>query len=165
MLSPLLPARAFGAKIGAWEKGAIMSIGSIGTALSGALAQTQRLANSANNVANQRSTGAIPAADGTVQPGQTQAFQPQNLSQTAVTGPNGQGQGTRVVARPTTPAYIPEYQPDSTDANEQGLVAAPNVDPVTERVDQISSLRAFQANLATIRAQDELERSAIDALA
>lgn len=142
-----------------------MSIGSISTALSGALAQTQRLAGSANNVANQRSTGAIPAADGSVQPGQTQAFQPQSFGQTAVAGANGQGQGTRVVARPTTPAYIPEYQPDSRDANADGLVAAPNVDPAAERVDQISSLRAFQANLALIRTQDDMERSAIDSLA
>lgn len=142
-----------------------MSIGGISTALSGALAQTQRLAGSANNVANQRSIGAVPAADGSVPPGQTQAYQPQSFGQTAVTGPNGQGQGTRVVARPTTPAYIPEYQPDSTQANADGLVAAPNVDPVAERVDQISSLRAFQANLALIRTQDEMERSAIDSLA
>ncbi|OYQ36491.1 hypothetical protein CHU95_04510 [Niveispirillum lacus] len=142
-----------------------MSIGSISTALSGALAQTQRLAGSANNVANQRSTGAIPAADGTVQPDQTQAYQPQSFSQTAVGGPNGQGQGTRVVARPVTPAYIPEYQPDSTDANTDGLIAAPNVDPAAERLDQISSLRAFQANLALIRTQDEIERSAINSLA
>ncbi len=142
-----------------------MSIGGIGAALSGALAQTQRLNGSANNVANQRSTGAIPAADGSVQPGQTQAYQPQSFGQTAVTGTNGQGQGTRVVARPTTPAYIPEYQPDSPDANADGLVAAPNIDPVSERVDQISSLRAFQANLAIIRTQDDMERSAIDTLA
>ena len=142
-----------------------MSIGSISTALSGALAQTQRLANSANNVANQGSTGAVPAANGTVQPGQVQAFQPQSLGQTAVTGANGQGLGTRVVARPTTPAYIPEYQPDSPNANSDGLIAVPNVNPVTERLDQITALRAFQANLATIRTQDELERSAIDALA
>lgn len=142
-----------------------MSIGGISTALSGALAQAQRLNGSASNVANQRSTGAIPAADGSVQPGQTQAYQPQSFGQTAVAGVNGQGQGTRVVARPTTPAYIPEYQPDSPNANAGGLVAAPNVDPVTERVDQISSLRAFQANLATIRTQDEMERSAIDTLA
>ena len=78
---------------------------------------------------------------------------------------NGQGQGTRVVSRPTTPAYIPEYQPDSPDANADGLVAAPNVDPAAERVDQIGSLRAFQANLAVIRTQDEMERSAIDTLA
>lgn len=142
-----------------------MSIGSISTGLSGALAQTQRLAGSASNVANQRSTGAIPAADGTVQPGQTPAYQPQSVGQVAVAGANGQGQGTRVVARPTTPAYIPEYQPDSPNANANGLVAAPNVDPVAERVDQISSLRAFQANLALIRTQDDMERSAIDTLA
>lgn len=142
-----------------------MAIGSTSIALSGALAQTQRLAGSANNVANLRSTGAIPAATGGVGPGQTQAYQPQTIAQTSVAGPDGQGQGTRVVARPTTPAYLPEYQPDSPDANADGLIAAPNVDPVRETVDQVASLRAFQANLATIRAQDELERSAIDTLA
>ncbi|MFV3073859.1 flagellar basal body rod protein FlgC [Niveispirillum fermenti] len=142
-----------------------MSIGGINIALSGALAQTQRLAVSAGNVANLRSTGAIPAADGTVQPGQSQPYQPQTASQTSVAGPGGQGQGTRVVARPTTPAYLPEYQPDSPDANADGLVAAPNVDIVGESVGQMTALRAFQANLATIRTQDEMERSAIDTLA
>ncbi len=142
-----------------------MSISSTSIALSGALAQAQRLAGSANNVANIRSTGAIPAADGSVQPGQKQAYQPVSTGQTSVTGANGQGQGARVVSKPTTPAYLPEYQPDSTDANDQGLVAAPNVDITRESVDQVASLRAFQANLATIRTQDELERSAIDTLA
>lgn len=142
-----------------------MANGGISNALSGALAQTQRLSVSASNVANQRSTGAIPAADGTVQPGQNQPYQPQTASQTSVTGPDGQGQGTRVVARPTTPAYLPEYQPDSPDANADGLVAAPNVDIAGEQAGQITALRAFQANLAAIRTQDEMERSAIDTLA
>jgi flagellar basal-body rod protein FlgC len=142
-----------------------MSISSTSIALSGALAQTQRLSGSASNVANIRSTGALPAADGSVQPGQRPAYQPVATGQTSVTGANGQGQGTRVVSKPVTPAYIPEYQPDSPDANGQGLVAAPNVDITTESVDQVTSLRAFQANLATLRTQDEMERSAINTLA
>lgn len=137
----------------------------IGTSLSGALAQTRLLANSAQNIANQRSTGAIPAADGTVPAGKNAAFQAQSLGTAAVTGANVQGQGTRIVARPTTPAYIPEYNPDDSNADASGLVAAPNVDIARERVDQISSLRAFQANLAALRTQDEVERSLIDSLA
>lgn len=137
----------------------------IGTSLSGALAQTQLLGNSAQNIANQRSTGTIPAADGAVPAGKAAAFQPQSLGTAAVTGANGQGQGTRIVARPTTPAYIPEYRPDDSNADASGLVAAPNVDIARERVDQIGALRAFQANLAALRTQDEVERSLIDNLA
>lgn len=134
-------------------------------ALSGALAQTQRLAASANNVANAGSIGAIPAADGTIPAGQSPAYTPTASGQTAVAGANGEGQGTRAVFRPTTPAYVPEYQPDSPQANADGMVARPNVDLAAERVDQIGQLRAYQANLAVLRTEDEMQRSAINSLA
>lgn len=138
----------------------ISGISNIG--LSGALAQTQRLSVTANNVANIRTTGAIPAADGTVSAGQNQAYQPQTAAQVAVTGANGQGQGTRAVSTLTNPSYVQEYQPDSPDANADGLVAAPNVDIATETVNQMSGLRAYQANLATIATADEMARSVLD---
>jgi flagellar basal-body rod protein FlgC len=133
---------------------------SLTTALSGALAQTQRLSNSASNVANARSTGAIPGTDGTVPDGKTAAYAP-TATDTVATN----GGGTRAVSRPVTPAYIPEYQPDSPQADENGLIAAPNVDPVTETTTQISALSAYKANLAVIRTQDDMEREAINTVA
>lgn len=142
-----------------------ITTGTTSIALSGALAQTQRLAASANNVANAGSIGAIPGADGAVATGQSPAYAPTSSSQASVAGANGQGQGTRAVFRPTTPAYLPEYQPDSAQANADGMVARPNVDLAAERVDQIGQLRAYQANLAVLRTEDEMQRSAINSLA
>jgi flagellar basal-body rod protein FlgC len=134
--------------------------GSLTSALSGAMAQTQRLSNSAGNVANARSTGAIPGTDGAVPTGKSAAYAP-NATDTVATD----GGGTRAVSRPVTPAYIPEYQPDSPQADGNGLVAAPNVDPVNETTTQIGALSAYKANLAVIRTQDDMQREAINTLA
>lgn len=135
-----------------------MSIAST-IALSGALAQTQRLAGSANNVANARSTGTLPAADGTVPADKRAAYRPVTAGQVAVTGPDGQGQGTRTVFRPSNPGYLPEYQPDSPDADAAGMVAAPAVDLPAERVDQMAALQAYKANLAVLRTEDEMQQA------
>jgi flagellar basal-body rod protein FlgC len=42
------------------------------------------------------------------------------------------------------------YQPSHPDADANGFVALPNVDPAEEMVDMMSSARAYQANLAAI---------------
>lgn len=127
--------------------------------LSGALAAGNRLGISAQNVANARSVGARPGVEG------QQPYQPQAPAQQAVAGPDGQGLGTRVTARPVTPPFLAEFQPDSPNADTGGLVAAPNVDLAGERVEQLGSLRAYQANLAVLRAQGKMEREAMDILA
>lgn len=127
--------------------------------LSGALAAGNRLGISAQNVANARSVGALPGVEG------RQPYQPQAPAQQAVAEPDGQGLGTRVVARPVTPPFLAELQPDSPSADAGGLVAAPNVDLAGERVEQLGSLRAYQANLSVLRAQGEMEREAMDILA
>ncbi|PWC33810.1 flagellar basal body rod C-terminal domain-containing protein [Azospirillum sp. TSO35-2] len=126
-------------------------VGSIGVALGGLTAQTRRLDASASNVANVRSTGALPAAGGT-----SQAYQPLAVSQSA-TNP-----GTRATFTPITPAYLPEYAPDDPAASADGMVAAPNVDLATERVNQLTANRAYGANVAVVRTQDEMLTSLLD---
>jgi flagellar basal-body rod protein FlgC len=42
------------------------------------------------------------------------------------------------------------YEPSHPDADEEGYVAMPNVDPSEEMVDMLSATRAYQANLAAI---------------
>src|SRR5690606_26982585 len=39
------------------------------------------------------------------------------------------------------------YDPDHPDANEEGYVQMPNVDPLREMVDLISSTRSYEANV------------------
>ncbi len=144
------------------------------TALSGALTQSQRLANSATNIANARTAGALPPPPGGPQAGPPPAgplpggpegapppFQPLVGGQEAVAGPDG-GQGTRPVFRPANPGFLPEYSPDSPFANADGMIAAPNVDLARERVEQMQGLRSYQANLAALKTADEMEREVLN---
>jgi flagellar basal-body rod protein FlgC len=42
------------------------------------------------------------------------------------------------------------YEPSHPDADKEGFVALPNVDPAEEMVDMLSAARAYQANLTAI---------------
>lgn len=42
------------------------------------------------------------------------------------------------------------YEPNNPDANAEGYVALPNVDPAEEMVDMMGAARAYQANLTAI---------------
>ncbi|HYE53048.1 MAG TPA: flagellar basal body rod C-terminal domain-containing protein [Azospirillaceae bacterium] len=138
--------------------------------LSGALAQAQRLANSAQNVANARTAGALPPRPGAAPPpppagadgGPPEPFRPLEPGQEALAGPDGRGQGTRAVFRPSSPGFVPEFAPDSPFADADGLVAAPDVDPLRETVERMSALRGYQLNLAALRTADEMEREVLD---
>lgn len=128
---------------------------SIGIALSGLTAQTRRLDASASNVANVRSTGAVPTTDGTAE-GKPAPYQPLAVAQTDA------NPGTRATFTPITPAYLQDYAPDDSAANGDGMVAAPNVDLATERVNQMAASRAYGANIAVVRTQDEMLTSLLD---
>ena len=63
------------------------------------------------------------------------------------------------------PGHALAYDPSAPFANLQGMVAAPNVDPVAETVKQISASAAFRANLAVFEAADRNAKSLLDSLA
>lgn len=44
------------------------------------------------------------------------------------------------------------HDPDHPDANEEGVVLKPNVEPVKEMVDMMTATKAYQANVTTIQA-------------
>lgn len=127
-------------------------------ALSGALAAQTRLSNSAANVANLRTAGALPGVDGAVPAGAPRAYVAVRTVQQSVAGPDGQGQGTRAIARPANPAILAELSPDSPFTDGDGRIAVPNVDLVGERVEQITAAAAYKAAIAVIKTQDELDR-------
>jgi flagellar basal-body rod protein FlgC len=133
----------------------------INTAVSGLQAATTRLDGAAANTANMRTRGPVPetppsealppsAGDG------TGVYQAVDTVQTADKG------AVRAKHVPTLPSYLLEYDPESALANEDGVVAAPNVDPVEQTVEQIEAQRAFAANLSVIRTADEMERSLLN---
>ncbi|MBP2315746.1 flagellar basal body rod protein FlgC [Azospirillum soli] len=134
---------------------------SLEIAVSGMMAQTRRVEASASNIANVRSKGALPDSAGTVPDGKPAPYQPLNVAQSEQRF-GTEAAGTRAVFKPITPAYLPEYEPDASYADAQGMVAAPNVDLAREQVNQIAASRAYQANISVARTQDEMMKSLLD---
>src|SRR3984957_20217462 len=101
-------------------------------ALYGLNAASQRLQVSAPYAANSQTPGALPNADGTVPAGAPQAYSPLALVQTDSAG-GGVQTSVTTVSPPTTTVYDPQ----ASFANQDGLVAAPNVDLAQEFVGQL----------------------------
>ena len=129
-------------------------------ALSGMNAAARRLEVSASNVANVASTGALPNADGTVPAGAPTAYAPLELVQTA----NADG-GTQTTVTTVTPSTTTVSDPQAPFANQNGLVAAPNVDLSQELVSQMIASYSFAANAAVMRAGDRMTKTLLDVMA
>ncbi len=56
----------------------------------------------------------------------------------------------------------PEYDPTHPDADEQGMVLWPNVNPVTEMVSLTLASRAFDANVAVMRTAKAMLQKALE---
>ena len=54
------------------------------------------------------------------------------------------------------------YDPSHPDANEQGYVEMPNVDPLREMVDLISATRSYEANVTVLNATKGMMMKALD---
>lgn len=54
------------------------------------------------------------------------------------------------------------YDPTSPDADQNGYVAMPNVDPVKETLDMMSATRAYEANLTAFNAVKEMATKALE---
>lgn len=54
------------------------------------------------------------------------------------------------------------YDPDHPDANAEGFVEMPNVDPLIEMVEMMMAARAYEANLAAIRTIKDMTNKAMD---
>ncbi|MHA1153369.1 MAG: flagellar basal body rod protein FlgC [Alphaproteobacteria bacterium] len=128
-------------------------------AVSGLRAQSQRLAVSADNVANMLSLGVHPDP----QLARPEGFAPQRtvFSSQAQAGNRG-GSGVVASTAPIAPAAFLSLQPDHPDADSDGLVPLPNVLLEREVVEQIQALRLFQANIATIQTQDRMLGALLD---
>jgi flagellar basal-body rod protein FlgC len=68
----------------------------------------------------------------------------------------------RVIDDPA-PAQM-RYEPGHPDANEQGYVAYPAINPIQEMVDLMGATRAYQLNASAVNASKQLLQTAIDIL-
>jgi flagellar basal-body rod protein FlgC len=56
------------------------------------------------------------------------------------------------------------YDPSHPDANAQGYVSMPNVNPVTEMVDLISASRSYEANVTAMQTTKQMFTKTLDLL-
>jgi flagellar basal-body rod protein FlgC len=56
------------------------------------------------------------------------------------------------------------YDPGNPDANAQGYVSMPNVNPVTEMVDLISASRSYEANVTAMQTTKQMFTKTLDLL-
>ena len=76
-----------------------------------------------------------------------------------------QGRGVEVVeiAEDQAPNRM-VYDPGHPDANADGYVSMPNVDPVTEMVDLIAASRAYEANVTAMQTAKTMFTKTLDLL-
>lgn len=125
-------------------------------ALSGLRAQGTRLAASSNNIANATTAGALPTPESPA----SAVYRPLNVSFVALNS----GGGVSAQVNEETNGFTAIYDPSSIYANNEGFIAAPNVDINKEIINIMESKILFKANLATVKSEKEMLGELIDAI-
>lgn len=143
------------------------SINSTGSALT---AQRLRMDVISSNMANVDSTRG-KLVNGVWEPyrRKTVVLQPQegqfsSFLQTAMNGTSSVGNGvkvTKIVEDDKTPFKL-VYDPEHPDANADGYVQLPNVDPLREMTDLISATRSYEANVTVLNASKGMLMKALE---
>lgn len=135
----------------------------------GMTAQRQRLEAASANLANANSTR---TENGKPYQRRDVIFQTQNITEAwnenAIS--NGlfdenemtpQGVSSEVVIADED-QYITQFQPGHPDADENGYVKLPDVDPLEETVNMMSAARSFEANATVFNTAKELARISLN---
>jgi len=73
--------------------------------------------------------------------------------------------GVRVAEiRTSQDPFLTRFEPSHPDANADGVVSYPNVNPVEEMVNLTEASRAYEANIAVVRAAKAMASSALEIL-
>src|SRR5882724_5227922 len=59
---------------------------------------------------------------------------------------------------------VRRYEPGHPDADAQGYVSMPNINPLEETVNMMTATRAYQSNLTVFNAAKDMARATIDIL-
>ncbi len=127
-------------------------------AVSGLKVQRARMNIIANNIANVETTR---TPEGGVFQRQMVILRGDEIKP----GANPERLGVRVkdVIRDTSPPRM-VFDPQHPDANEEGMVAYPNINTAVEMVNLISAQRAYEANIAVITSGRQMKQRALDIL-
>lgn len=130
--------------------------GAINTSLSGLDAAAKRVEASASNVVNARNTirtedARTDAGTARRDPPDPQIYEPVRVYQSS----DGGG-GTRAEFVPVEPPHVKSYDPGNRLADDDGMVARPNVDYAREFVDMNQAEHAYKANLKVIATENAM---------
>ena len=73
-----------------------------------------------------------------------------------------QARGVRVAGVNSVPGAVRVYHPGHPDADGNGYVDMPNVNPVVEMVDLMAATRAYEANISAIQAVKAMAQKALE---
>jgi flagellar basal-body rod protein FlgC len=146
-----------------------MSVLSIAT--SGLSAASLRVSVAASNIANVLTTGPLPATGGSGTSGGAgnssnnsnfpAAFVPLRVNQVDQTSGATPG-GTVATVSTVSPSFVAQSDPTAPFANQDGLVAAPNVDLANEFVQLLIAKESFAANAKVIQAFNNTTKALLD---
>lgn len=74
---------------------------------------------------------------------------------------NPRGVEVRQVVEDTAPPIM-RYDPGHPDADAEGYVAYPNLNPATEMVDLMGAVRSYEASAAAVNATKQMIQSSMD---
>ena len=126
-------------------------------AVSGVNAASERLQDSASNVANAESDGPAPDASPQEQADYPPAYTPKEVHQVPLAGG-----GTQAITSNVQPATVLAYDPTAPYADANGEVAKPNVDFTTEAYQQLTARYNFVANAYVMRIYSRMVKSLLD---
>jgi flagellar basal-body rod protein FlgC len=134
-------------------------------ATSGMAAASLRLDVAASNIANMQSTGPLPASgSGTASPSSGfAAYVPLTVDQVSISGGSGPS-GTSATVSTVSPSFVPRSDPSAPFADQNGLVAAPNVDLTNEVVQTVIAKYEFATNAKVAKTASDMSKSLLDVL-
>lgn len=143
---------------------------SLNASASALTAQRFRMDVTSSNMANAQTTRAVMNEDGVFEPYRRKMveFQPQDKSfksflQKASQTQSSAASGVKVsrVVEDQEPFKL-VYNPEHPDANEDGYVQMPNVDPLKEMTDLMSATRSYEANVTSLNASKSMLMKALE---
>ena len=125
----------------------------------------------ASNIANVQTTGPLPASGGSgasaaagssgIAPTFPAAYVPLRVDQVSQSSGSTPG-GTTATVSTVSPSFTAQSDPSAPFANQDGLVAAPNVDLANEFAQLAIAKYSFIANAKVIQAYSETQDALLD---
>ncbi|MBB4661012.1 flagellar basal body rod protein FlgC [Conexibacter arvalis] len=136
---------------------------------SGLTAERLRMDVTAENLANAQTTraaggGAYQRKEVVLQQAGGSSFSTMLTGAIGGVRPVEGARGVQVGAIVQDPTTKLVYDPGHPDANPQGYVEMPNVNPVTEMVDLISSSRSYEANVTAMQSSKQMFTKTLELL-